>query len=80
MLIRPFQLADLPTLKRITVAAFDGVSIDQGMQELFGEIQGHEWQWRKARHLDDDVARDPHGMGSVTSPTSRSKPTVVAKA
>ena len=62
MLIRPFQLADLPTLKRITVAAFDGVSIDQGMQELFGEIQGHEWQWRKARHLDDDVARDPHGI------------------
>lgn len=62
MLIRPFQLDDLPTLKRITVAAFDGVSIDQGMQKLFGEIQGHEWQWRKARHLDDDVARDPHGI------------------
>ena len=62
MLIRPFQPDDLPTLKRITVAAFDGVSIDQGMQKLFGEINGHDWQWRKARHLDEDVARDSTGI------------------
>lgn len=62
MLIRPYQPDDLPTLKRITVAAFDGVSIDQGMQKLFGTIEGHDWQWRKARQLDDDVARDPSGI------------------
>ena len=62
MLIRPFRPTDLPTLKRITVAAFDGVSIDQGMQKLFGPIHGHDWQWRKARHLDEDVARDPSGI------------------
>lgn len=62
MLIRPYRPEDLPTLKRIMVAAFDGVSIDQGMQKLFGTINGHDWQWRKARHLDEDAARDPSGI------------------
>lgn len=62
MLIRSFRSEDLPTLKRIMVAAFDGVSIDQGMQKLFGVIHGHDWQWRKARHLDEDAARDPSGI------------------
>lgn len=62
MLIRAFHPDDLPELKRITVAAFDGVSIDQGIERLFGEINGHDWQWRKARHLDDDVARHRSGI------------------
>ena len=62
MLIRPFRADDLPTLQRITVAAFDGVSIDQGMERLFGVIHDHDWLWRKARHLDDDVTRDPNGI------------------
>lgn len=62
MLIRSFRPDDLPELKRIMVAAFDGVSIDQGMQKLFGPINGHDWQWRKARHLDEDAARDPSGI------------------
>jgi ribosomal protein S18 acetylase RimI-like enzyme len=62
LLIRPYQPEDLPILKQILVAAFDGVSIDQGAHQVFGEIHGHDWQWRKARHLDDDVARDPRGV------------------
>jgi ribosomal protein S18 acetylase RimI-like enzyme len=62
MLIRPFQSSDLPTLKAITTAAFDGVSIDQGIEREFGLVHGHDWQWRKARHLDDDAARDPAGI------------------
>ncbi len=62
MLIRPFRADDLPTLKRITVEAFSGVSIDEGMEQLFGEVNGHDWRWRKARHLDDDVARDAGGI------------------
>ena len=62
MLIRPYEPADLPELKRITVAAFDGVSIDQGMERVFGQINGHDWRWRKARHIDDDAARDPRGI------------------
>jgi len=44
------------------VDAFDGVSIDQGMEAGFGEIAGHDWRWRKGRHFDDDVRRDPEGI------------------
>ena len=62
MLIRPFRADDLPTLKRITVEAFSGVSIDEGVERLYGAIHGHDWQWRKARHLDDDVVRDASGI------------------
>ena len=62
MHIRPYQPDDLPTLKAITVQAFAGVSIDNGIEEAFGPINGHNWQWRKARHIDDDVRRDPAGI------------------
>lgn len=62
MHIRPYQPADLPILKAITVEAFDGVSIDQGIEQVYGPVNGHDWRWRKARHLDDDAARDPAGI------------------
>lgn len=62
MQIRLFRAADLPLLKEMTVQAFDGVSIDQGMEAAFGAINGHDWRWRKARHLDLDVARDAAGI------------------
>lgn len=44
------------------VDAFDGVSIDQGVDSAFGEIAGHDWRWRKGRHFDDDVRRDSEGI------------------
>jgi ribosomal protein S18 acetylase RimI-like enzyme len=62
MHIRPYLPADLPTLKRLTVEGFTGVSIDHGMEEHFGLINGHDWKWRKARHIDVDVARDAAGV------------------
>lgn len=62
MLIRPYRDDDLPRLKEITVEAFSGVSIDQNAHKLFGEINGHDWRWRKARHIDDDVGKDPKGI------------------
>ena len=61
-LIRLYLPEDLPALKAITVEAFDGVSIDQGIERQFGLVAGHDWRWRKARHLDDDAARDPAGI------------------
>jgi len=60
--IRLYRPDDLPTLKAITIAAFDGVSIDQGIEQVFGQVSGHDWRWRKARHLDDDAAREPNGI------------------
>lgn len=66
MLIRPFQPADLPTLRKIAVEAFDGVSIDQGIEKVFGPIQGRDWQWRKGRHIDEDARRAPEGIFVAT--------------
>jgi len=60
--LRPFRPEDLPALKDLTVEAFDGVSIDQGIEHEFGLIAGHDWRWRKARHLDQDAAKDPGGI------------------
>jgi ribosomal protein S18 acetylase RimI-like enzyme len=62
MYIRPYRPEELPALREILVEAFNGVSIDQGMEREFGHINGHDWQWRKDRHLDLDVARDPGGI------------------
>lgn len=62
MHIRPYQPSDLAELKRLTIEGFSGVAIDHGIEQAFGPIQGHDWQWRKARHIDDDVARDAAGV------------------
>lgn len=59
---RQFCADDLSRLKEIMVEAFDGVSIDQGIEQVFGEVAGHDWKWRKARHLDQDVERDARGI------------------
>ena len=62
MLIRPYIPADLPELKRITSEGFSGVSIDHGIEQAFGLINGHDWRWRKERHIDVDVAREASGV------------------
>jgi ribosomal protein S18 acetylase RimI-like enzyme len=62
MHIRSYQPSDLDPLKRLTTAGFTGVSIDHGIEEQFGIIHGRDWRWRKARHIDEDVARDPAGV------------------
>ncbi|MFQ5732877.1 MAG: GNAT family N-acetyltransferase [Planctomycetaceae bacterium] len=62
MTIRPFHPDDLPRLKEITVEAFDGVSIDQAIEREFGLINGRDWQFRKGRHIDDDVRRNAEGI------------------
>lgn len=59
--IRAYEDRDLPTLRELTVEAFENVSIDRNIERQFGVIQGHDWRWRKARHVDHDVARDPRG-------------------
>jgi len=66
MTIRPYQPTDLPRLREIMVEAFDGVSIDKAIEDQFGLVNGHNWQWRKARHLDEDVARAADGVFVAT--------------
>lgn len=59
--IRKYRPKDLDAIKQITVEAFEGVSIDRNIEDRFGEINGHNWRWRKARHIDDDVAAHADG-------------------
>jgi len=62
MHIRPYQPSDLEALKRLTIKGFSGVSIDHGIEQHFGTINDHDWRWRKARHIDEDVKREPAGV------------------
>tara|TARA_B100000029_G_scaffold454770_1_gene481508 strand:- start:769 stop:1365 length:597 start_codon:yes stop_codon:yes gene_type:complete len=66
--VRPFESGDLETVKAITVEAFSGVSIDEAAEHVFGAVNGRDWKWRKARHIDADVARDVDGILVVESP------------
>jgi len=56
MHIRTFRESDRDTLKALTVEAFDDVAIDHNIERQFGTVGGHDWRWRKARHIDDDIA------------------------
>ena len=60
--IRPFRLSDLEVLKRITADSFGGVSLEQLIENHTGILHGHDWRWRKVRHIDDDVAANPSGI------------------
>lgn len=62
MNIRRFQPGDLDEIKRITIEGFDGTAIDQSVEREFGLLGGHDWRWRKARHIDDDCAANPGGV------------------
>lgn len=62
MTIRPFRPDDLAELKRITVEGFDGTAIEQNVEKAFGIVGGHDWRWRKARHIDQDHAANPAGV------------------
>ena len=61
--IRSYQSDDLEAIKVITLAGFAGVSLDHALEEkLGGELAGHDWRWRKARHIVDDVAVHAEGI------------------
>ena len=61
--IRPYQHTDLKAIKTITLVGFAGVSLDHALEEkLGGDLAGHDWCWRKARHIDDDVAAHAEGI------------------
>ncbi len=62
MEIRTYRDGDLPVLRDLTIATFGGASIDRNIEERFGLLNGTDWQWRKARHIDADVAANPDGV------------------
>ena len=62
MHIRLYRPADLEALRALTVDAFQSVSIDQNIEKQFGPINGRDWRWRKARHIDADVEANAVGV------------------
>ena len=60
--IRRFREEDRERLKEITREAFDGVSIDQNIERLFGVIAGMRWYERKWRDIDADCDANPEGV------------------
>jgi len=53
--IRPFREPDRDAVRELTIAAFEGVSIDHNIDLLLGPIAGRDWRWRKARDVDRDI-------------------------
>lgn len=62
MTIRLYQPSDLEELRRMTVEGFEGIAIDQNVERHLGIVGGHDWRWRKARHVDEDCQANPAGV------------------
>ena len=62
MIIRLWQSSDLDELRRITIEGFEGIAIDQNVEQKFGVLAGHDWRDRKGRHVNEDVAANPDGV------------------
>jgi ribosomal protein S18 acetylase RimI-like enzyme len=60
IVIRPFRQSDRDSVVALTVAAFEGVSIDHNLDRRLGPVAGRDWRWRKGR----DVAKDIDTPGS----------------
>jgi ribosomal protein S18 acetylase RimI-like enzyme len=60
--IRPYRPDDLDSLRRLTVDSFAGVTLEQNVEDALGVLNGRDWRWRKARHVDEDVAANPTGV------------------
>jgi ribosomal protein S18 acetylase RimI-like enzyme len=58
VIIRKFEKADLEEVKRITLEAFAPVTYEANIESAFGRINGQDWRFRKALHIDDDIAVD----------------------
>jgi ribosomal protein S18 acetylase RimI-like enzyme len=59
---RTARAGDLETMKRLTLAAFDGIALDQMVEQKLGPVGPHDWRWRKARQIDEDLAANPAGV------------------
>jgi ribosomal protein S18 acetylase RimI-like enzyme len=61
-LIRPYQPADLESLRQITITCFDGTSVDQNIERLFGRLGDLDWGQKKALTIDADADANPEGI------------------
>jgi ribosomal protein S18 acetylase RimI-like enzyme len=55
IVIRPYRESDRETVIALTIAAFDGVSIDHNLDLRLGPVAGRDWRWRKGRDVERDI-------------------------
>src|SRR5262245_45678408 len=55
IVIRPYREPDRSTVRELTVAGFEDVSIDHNIDRQLGPIAGRDWRWRKSRDIDRDI-------------------------
>jgi ribosomal protein S18 acetylase RimI-like enzyme len=55
IVIRPYRPSDRDAVIALTVAAFDGVSIDHNLDRRLGPVAGRDWRWRKGRDVERDI-------------------------
>jgi predicted N-acetyltransferase YhbS len=55
IIIRPYRESDRPAVRAMTIAAFEGVSIDHNLDDTLGPIAGKDWRWRKGRDIELDI-------------------------
>jgi ribosomal protein S18 acetylase RimI-like enzyme len=60
--LRVYSPADLGPITKLTLESFGGVTIEENLEAALGNLNGHDWRWRKARHIDEDVAANPGGI------------------
>jgi ribosomal protein S18 acetylase RimI-like enzyme len=60
--LRLYRADDLEAIKKLTVDSFSGVTIEENVETALGVLNGHDWRWRKARHLDEDAAANSSGI------------------
>lgn len=61
-MIRLFRESDRAQLKTITAEVFGPAAVDYYLERRYGPIQGRDWAWRKARHVDDDIRSNAGGI------------------
>ena len=69
IIIRPYRESDRQAVIALTVAAFQGVSIDHNLDLRLGAVAVRDWRWRKAR----DIARDIDNPSSELAVAEDSK-------
>ena len=62
MKVRKIREEDLDAVVGITLVCFEGVSIDQNIEKIFGKIGGTDWKWRKKCHISADVDANADGI------------------
>ena len=61
-MIRSYRPSDLQALREITRICFEGTSIDQNIDRMFGRLGDSSWQERKAGTIDADAQINPDGI------------------